>query len=106
MTILGNATSRTGCFRNAFVSLLTASIGICGVASRVQAQTISLPGQFEAENFDNGGEGVAYHDVEAANLGGQYRPTEGVDIQATSDTGGGFNVGWTKAGEWLRYAVN
>ena len=34
---------------------------------------ISIPGTIEAENFDKGGEGVAYHDAEAANQGGQYR---------------------------------
>jgi beta-glucanase (GH16 family) len=95
----------TMAIRNALPCLLAMSIGIFGIASSVQAQSISLPGQFEAENFDTGGEGVGYHDAEAANLGGQYRLTEGVDIQATTDTGGGYNVGWTSAGEWLRYTV-
>ncbi|MDO8686315.1 MAG: hypothetical protein Q7J78_06575 [Clostridiales bacterium] len=36
-------------------------------------------GTIQAENFDNGGEGVAYHDSDATNSGGQYRST-GVDI--------------------------
>jgi len=30
------------------------------------------------------------------NVGGQYRPDEGVDIEKTSDTGGGYNVGWIR----------
>jgi hypothetical protein len=63
-------------------------------------------GTLQAENFDYGGEGVAYHDLEPANLGGAYRPAEGIDIQPTTDAGGGYNVGWTKAGEWLEYTVN
>jgi hypothetical protein len=58
----------------------------------------------EVENFDNGGEGVAYHDNEAANQGGQYRTTEGVDVEVCSE--GGYNVGWTATGEWLEYTVN
>ena len=62
--------------------------------------------RIQAENFDTGGEGVAYHDSDAANSGGQYRTSEGVDIQATTDTGGGYNVGWIGAGEWLEYTVN
>jgi hypothetical protein len=67
---------------------------------------LNLPGTLEFENFDNGGEGVAYHDTERANLGAAaYRPTEGVDIEPTTDTGGGYNVGFTKAGEWLEYAI-
>ncbi len=66
----------------------------------------AIPGTIQAENYDLGGETVAYHDNETANQGGQYRTTEGVDIEATTDTGGGFNVGWTAANEWLEYTVN
>jgi hypothetical protein len=67
----------------------------------------AIPGKIEAENYDTGGEGVAYHDTDAnANSGGKYRPTEGVDIESCSDTGGGYDVGWTNAGEWLKYTVN
>jgi len=40
----------------------------------------AAPGSFEAENFDLGGEGVAYHDAVAGNAGGQYRTAEDVDI--------------------------
>jgi O-glycosyl hydrolase len=64
------------------------------------------PITIQAEDYDNGGEGVAYHDVEKANLGGKYRTAEGVDVQTTTDTGGGFNVGYVKAGEWLEYTIN
>lgn len=65
---------------------------------------INLPGVIEAENYDHGGQGVAYHDTESINHGGEYRTSEGVDIQSCSE--GGFNVGWTSAGEWLEYTVN
>jgi hypothetical protein len=60
----------------------------------------------QAENYDLGGEGVAYHDVEKANLGGAFRTSEGVDVQKTRDTGGGFNVGYAKAGEWIEYTID
>ena len=66
----------------------------------------AIPGTIQAENYDLGGETVAYHDSDVANTGGQYRTGDGVDIEATSDTGGGFNVGWTQANEWLEYTVN
>jgi uncharacterized delta-60 repeat protein len=62
-----------------------------------------LPAHFEAEDFDLGGEGVAYHDTEPANLGGQYRPSEGVDIENASP--GGYDVGWTHTGEWMQYTI-
>ena len=64
----------------------------------------------QADNFDDGGEGVAYHTTDTTNFGGAYRPNEGVSIQPTSDPGSGpgsgYNVGWTAAGDWLGYSVN
>jgi carbohydrate binding protein with CBM6 domain/parallel beta helix pectate lyase-like protein len=64
-----------------------------------------LPGKVQFENYDVGGEGVAYHDTTAGNTGGAYRSTS-VDIQPTTDTGGGYNIGWVVAGEWLTYTVS
>src|SRR5258706_113965 len=63
----------------------------------------AIPGQIEAENFDSGGEGIAYHDNSAGNAGGQYRGGD-VDIEASSE--GGYDVGWTSSGEWLNYTAN
>ncbi|MBI3883520.1 MAG: carbohydrate-binding protein, partial [Sphingobacteriales bacterium] len=65
----------------------------------------NIPGKIEAEDYDNGGEGVAYHDNEIANLGNQYRTTESVDIEASTGDSG-YNVGWTATGEWMKYSVN
>ncbi|HBC72920.1 MAG: pectate lyase-like protein [Candidatus Amesbacteria bacterium GW2011_GWB1_47_19] len=65
-----------------------------------------IPGIIEVEDFDLGGEGTAYHDLDSTNNGGQYRTAEGVDIGETSDGAGGrYEVGWTQAGEWLQYSV-
>lgn len=66
---------------------------------------IALPGRIEAENYDNGGEGVAYHDATTGNSGGAYR-SEDVDIKATADSSGAYNVKTVRAGEWLAYTVN
>ena len=63
-----------------------------------------IPGKIEAEDYDTGGEGVAYHDLTPGNYGGQYR-SEDVDIEATTDADGGYSVGWTEQGEWLSYSV-
>jgi len=64
-----------------------------------------IPGLVEAERFDEGGEGVAYHDTTLGNKGGTFRNTD-VDIESTADAGGGYDVGWTRPGEWLQYTVN
>ena len=69
---------------------------------------IAVPASFEAENFDRGGQGVAYHDVSAANEGGShYRASEGVDIIPSKDpAGGGYVVQWFATGEWMAYTLN
>ena len=82
---------------------LTVGAG-CGQAPYL-GSPYTLPARIEAEDFDTGGEGIGYHDLDAANNGGQYRPAEGVDIEACYDTGGGFNTGWTDPGEWLEYTI-
>ena len=64
---------------------------------------VAVPGRVEAENFDRGGDSVSYHDSTAGNAGGAYRATD-VDLQACAE--GGYNLGWTAAGEWLNYTVN
>lgn len=64
-----------------------------------------IPGLVQAEDFDEGGQGMAYHDHDGNNHGGQYRQ-EGVDVQTTRDDGGGYNVGWIRQDEWLDYTVD
>jgi len=61
-----------------------------------------IPGTIEAEDYDDGGESLSYHDGDVNNNGNQYR-TEGVDIENCSE--GGFNVGWTNGSEWMEYTV-
>jgi len=64
---------------------------------------VALPGTIQAANFDEGGEGVAYHDTTSGNTGGAYRSTD-VDLQASSE--GGYNIGWIAPGEWVNYTVS
>jgi hypothetical protein len=65
----------------------------------------AVPGKIEAENYDNGGQGTSYNDDTSGNSGGVYR-NDGVDIEGSTDTGGGYNVGYITTGEWLEYTVN
>ena len=66
-------------------------------------EPLAIPGVIEAEYFDLGGEGIAYHDVDALNLAGAFRPDEGVDIY--DRLGEGYHVGNMLPGEWLEYTV-
>lgn len=83
---------------------LTVGTG-CGQAPYLGSPFL-FPTRVQAEAYDVGGEGVAYHDVNPANNGGQYRPSEGVDIEICADAGGGYNVGWISPGEYVEYTVS
>ena len=54
------------------------------------------------ENYDVGGAGKAYYDMDTKNQGEEYREDR-VDIVKKGD---GFAVGYTQKGEWLEYTVN
>ncbi|MES2732108.1 MAG: carbohydrate-binding protein, partial [Bacteroidota bacterium] len=67
------------------------------------ADVIPIPGVVEAENFDNGGENIAYHDTTPTNLIGPFRTNTAVDIENCSE--GGSNLAFSDNGEWLEYTV-
>ena len=65
----------------------------------------AVPGTVLAANYDAGGQGVAYNVTSVNGTANSYRP-DGVDLEACDDTGCGYDVGWTSAGQWFRYTVN
>jgi MYXO-CTERM domain-containing protein len=70
-----------------------------------KGQPLAIPGTIESEDYDFGGPEVAYHDTTPQNYpSGTYR-VDGVDIDPCGDDGGGYNIGGTQPGEWLRYAA-
>ncbi|MCY0911242.1 carbohydrate-binding protein [Massilia antarctica] len=73
-------------------AVMLAQIGTAAGSSANSAAICIL----QAENYSNA------FDTTAGNTGNQYR-TDNVDIEATSDAGGGFDVGWTANGEWLAH---
>ena len=64
-----------------------------------------IPGKIEAEHFDEGKPGSAYHDLDEKNLGANYRGPTQVDIEKRPDASNGHGIGWTREGEWLNYTV-
>jgi aryl-phospho-beta-D-glucosidase BglC (GH1 family) len=63
-----------------------------------------VPGRIEAEHFDLGGEGLAYHDTDASNVPGAFRAEEAVDVMALPD--GGLQVTDIQIGEWMSYSIS
>ncbi len=68
----------------------------------------ALPGRIEAEDFDEGGEMIAYHDADAGNNGNSSYRAGNVDVGENPSDDGRQNrvIGWTNSGEWLNYTVN
>ncbi len=107
MAVTGNSTTTlaTGVFDNVTVS------GGSPPSCSFGPYDLSQNNRIEAENFRCGGEGVAFHEDLTADAGpgsGDYRmdvSTAGPDLQTTTDVGGGYNLGWTRPGEWLEYEI-
>ena len=85
------------------VSQDSITIEVLGNGTPFFGDPAQVPGTVQAEHYDKGGEGVAYHDTEADNIGLAFRPDEGVDIQGVA---GGFAVYWITAGEWIEYTIS
>jgi hypothetical protein len=61
---------------------------------------IAVPAKLEAEAP------VRFYDTTSTNQGTASCSSTALDAQATTDAGGGCNVGWTAAGEWLEWDVS
>jgi hypothetical protein len=80
-------------------------IGAYEYRANVWDQIFALPGRIEAEDYQKGGQGIGYSDTTLWNSGQAYR-SDDVDIEATQDDSGAYDVGWIAPGEWLSYQVN
>lgn len=68
----------------------------------------ATPLEIPAANFDFGGEGYAFHDLDASNrTNNNYRRDNGDNAGGAADVeGDGVNLGYTNPGEWLLYTVD
>lgn len=69
--------------------------------------------KIEAEDYDLGGEGVAYHDAFPGNILYEFNPEQkrpgeyrNDDVEIMSKNPGQLNVGFVLEGEWLAYTVD
>jgi fibronectin type 3 domain-containing protein len=65
----------------------------------------ATPITIQAEDFDLGGQGIAYNDTTTSNIGGQYRAGEAVDIKTIAGTTGQYRISDAINGEWLEYTT-
>ncbi len=60
----------------------------------------NIPGRIEGEHYDLGGQGIAYNDL-TTEMRAQPSVLTTLTLEATTDAGAGYNVGWIQAGEWF-----
>jgi hypothetical protein len=83
--------------------------GVSVTVEDVQAYPATIPdilaANVEAENYDKGGSGKAYYDVDSLNGtdGTALRGSEWVDL---GSGGTGYILGWTIKSEWVKYTFN
>jgi hypothetical protein len=65
----------------------------------------AIPGTVMAENYDTGGEGIAYNVTSVNGTDNSYR-SDGVDLETATAPATGNDLGWTATGQWFKYTVN
>ncbi|MEV6544579.1 discoidin domain-containing protein [Streptomyces sp. NPDC051665] len=112
-TITGNTVTELGAGASAFVNNSTGFVATlsdnhwppAAPEGPYGGTPAAVPGTVQAEDYDTGGQGVAYN-VNSVNGNANSYRADGVDLDNASDTGGGYNLGWTDAGQWFRYTVD
>ncbi|MEU1034182.1 discoidin domain-containing protein [Streptomyces mirabilis] len=112
-TITGNTVTGLGSGTSAFVNNSTAFVATLSdnhwpppaPEGPYGGTPAAVPGTVQAENYDTGGQGVAYNVTSVNGNANSYR-ADGVGLDNTADTGGGYNLGWTGGGQWFRYTVD
>lgn len=85
-----------------FLVLALGSMSMMNLHAGTPFKTNVIPGTIEAEDYDNGGEGVGYQWGTAQGGDQHYRP----DAKGIGAGGSGHFLGWTDNGVWTRYTVN
>src|ERR1700748_3310828 len=109
--------ARTGRYRRTMalaIAILAALGVVTGMQRAASAATAegpyggtaaAVPGTVQAANYDTGGQGVAYNVTSTNGSANSYR-SDGIDLEATTDTGGGYDLGWTAAGQGVKYKIH
>ena len=92
--------------RHILITALLLAAGLVRADSKpFKGKPQQIPGKVEAEHYDEGEPGKAYHDNDVKNSGSNYRGPTQVDIEKRPDASNEHGIGWTRKGEWLNYTV-
>lgn len=96
---IATLTAKIGASSNAYATATINAVGGTWPQTAFSGTAIAVPGTILASDFDNGGEGIAYHDVSSGNLSSSTYRSSDVDMYNTSVT-------QIQDGEWLEYTIN
>lgn len=65
-----------------------------------------IPGTLEAEDFDEGGQNVAYYESDTKPADASYRGEHAVDVRADGNASGNYYIGDVQPGEWMCYTID
>ncbi len=88
-----------------FDSMAFASGGGSASGAAYGGTPAPLPGTVMNENYDTGGQGVAFNVTSTNGTANGYR-SDGVDLEAASSPATGNDLGWAAAEQWFNYTVN
>jgi N-acetylneuraminic acid mutarotase len=66
----------------------------------------TTPVTIQAEDYDLGGQGIAYHDTNPTNVWGQYRTGTDAGVDIKSHASGQYRISDAYEGEWVVYSIN
>jgi hypothetical protein len=82
----------------------SASFTISGGTEAAYKGPHNIPGTVQAEDYDTGGQGVAYNQTSTGG-GSGYRTDNSTAVEANTADSNGYDVGWTASGQWYKYTV-
>lgn len=80
----------------------SASSGISSASTSPYQGVINLPGKLEAENYDLGGQDVAYNDINPEDAPKNLYRSDNAGVDSSA---GAYFYGWTQNGEWVKYSI-
>lgn len=101
ISLLKTSGGTTPSSSSAATAASSSSTATSSAAATTPYKTLTIPGKIEAENYDLGGQNVAFYDTDPANETTLYR-TDNAGIDSAS---GAYVYGWVAAGEWLKYTL-
>ena len=104
-TLLVTYTPGSTTYTSTATTVLVSVTGGSTAESPYGGTPAAIPGTVKAENYDTGGQALAYNVTSVNGTDNSYR-SDGVDLETATSPATGNDLGWTASGQWFKYTVN